>query len=78
MAGKEGAGNGGGQLPWDYLAGLDHVKQQVEDTVMLPLNNPGAFASVVKGTRGDAAAKDAGVKAVLFEGPPGCGKTSMV
>ena len=43
---------------------------------MLPLQHAATFNDVVKGTRGGDA-KAAGVRAVLFEGPPGCGKTSM-
>lgn len=69
--GKDGRGS---DLPWDYLAGLDDVKKEVEDTVMLPLSNPGAFQAVVRATRGEAASRGAGVKAVLFEGPPGQSK----
>ena len=44
------------KLDWDYLAGYQHVKRSIEDTILLALTNR--------------------PKCVLFEGPPGCGKTT--
>ena len=64
-------------LPWDFLRGVDHIKEEVEDTVMLALTHPALYQEVLAGTRGAAGARTNRPRAVLFEGPPGCGKTSM-
>eukprot|EP00802_Teleaulax_amphioxeia_P012417 Tamp_12459.p1 GENE.Tamp_12459~~Tamp_12459.p1 ORF type:complete len:586 (-),score=90.54 Tamp_12459:52-1599(-) len=63
-------------LPWDFLKGIDPIKEAIEDTVMLQLTNPTSYADVIAGTRG-ASGHTNRPRAVLFEGPPGCGKTSM-
>lgn len=60
-------------LTWDALAGYTDVKQRIEDTLTLPLKHPEVYERIVKGTRQRAECNVP--KAVLYEGPPGCGKT---
>ncbi|MFP4656892.1 MAG: ATP-binding protein [Candidatus Woesearchaeota archaeon] len=61
-------------LTWDYIAGYDHVKQEIKDTVILPLKNPEIYETIARGTR--KRYESVRPKAVLFEGPPGTGKTT--
>lgn len=61
------------KLTWDALAGYADVKQRIEDTLTLPLLHPEVYESIVRGTRKRAETNVP--KAVLYEGPPGCGKT---
>eukprot|EP00961_Rhodomonas_salina_P095915 1290031-Rhodomonas_salina.1 len=47
---------------------------------MLSVTHPEEFARIMKGTRAGGGSAGVGSnkpRAVLFEGPPGCGKTSM-
>ncbi len=62
-----------GEFTWDSLAGYDLIKQQIKDSIILPFQNPEVYSSITKFTR----TKDTKniVRAVLFEGPPGTGKT---
>lgn len=62
------------ELDWDYLAGYDYVKRDIEDTVLLALTHGHVYDQITQGTR----MKDETnrPKCVLFEGPPGCGKTT--
>lgn len=60
-------------LSWDALAGYSDVKQRIEDTLTLPLRHPDVYERIVQGTRKRAECNVP--KAVLYEGPPGCGKT---
>ena len=62
------------KLDWDYIAGYEHVKQEIKDTVILPLKNPDIYESIAKGTRKKY--ESVRPKAILFEGPPGTGKTT--
>ena len=64
-------------LPWDHLRGVDEIKREVEDSVLLQLTHPSLYAHVLTGTRGPVGAHSIQPRAVLFQGPPGCGKTSM-
>ena len=59
---------------WSHLAGYDHIKEQIEDTILLALQHPETFDKISKLTR--KFPETCRPKAVLFEGPPGCGKTS--
>lgn len=57
------------------VPGYDEQKRQIEDTVLLALLHPEVYEGVAKGTR-KFAADSTRPRAVLFEGPPGCGKTT--
>lgn len=58
---------------WDSIAGYSEVKQRIQDTLVLPLQHPEVYDSVVRGTR--AKYQSNIPKAVLYSGKPGCGKT---
>ena len=59
---------------WGSLAGSAEVHRSLEESLLLPLLHPEVYEEVMKGTRRQAVAPHA--KAILFTGPPGCGKTS--
>ncbi|MFH1590093.1 MAG: ATP-binding protein [archaeon] len=59
---------------WDYLAGYQDIKDAIRDTIILPLKNSKVFDDITKGTRKKVESNRP--KAVLFEGPPGTGKTT--
>lgn len=59
----------------DTCSGYDEQKRQIEDTVLLALLHPEVYEEVARGTR-RFAADNMRPRAVLFEGPPGCGKTT--
>lgn len=62
------------KLDWDYLAGYEHVKRNIEDTVLLALTHGHVYDQITKATRMKNETNRP--KCVLFEGPPGCGKTT--
>ncbi len=62
-------------LSWDYLAGYETVKQEIKDTILLPLLHPEIYERMVQETRKQPESPKP--KAVLFEGPSGTGKTTM-
>ncbi|KXS14639.1 AAA-domain-containing protein [Gonapodya prolifera JEL478] len=51
-------------VTWDDVGGLAHVREEILDTVQLPLQHPELFASGMKQRSG-----------ILLYGPPGTGKT---
>lgn len=55
-------------------AGYERQKQVIEDGLLGPLTHPEVYEAVAAKTRKSAASNRP--RAVLFEGPPGCGKTS--
>ncbi|KAJ7552712.1 hypothetical protein O6H91_06G066400 [Diphasiastrum complanatum] len=64
----------GEQLSWDNIAGYHEQKREIEDTVLLALQRPEVYDSIARGTRHKFESNRP--RAVLFEGPPGTGKTS--
>ncbi|KAL6200921.1 hypothetical protein ACLB2K_024636 [Fragaria x ananassa] len=63
-----------GNISWDNLAGYDLQKRQIEDTILLALLSPETYDDIARGTRRKYESNRP--RAVLFEGPPGTGKTS--
>ena len=62
------------KLDWSSLAGYTKVKRQIEDTVMMTLTHGEVYNEIMDKTR---VKKDSSrAKLVLFQGPPGCGKTT--
>ena len=62
------------KLVWDNLAGYEKAKQEIKDTIILPLKHPEVYDNIVKNTR--QFTDNNRPRAVLFEGPPGTGKTT--
>ncbi|KAJ1605388.1 CDC48-like AAA ATPase [Cryptosporidium canis] len=60
---------------WDCLGGYEDVKRQIEEHIMLSLKSPEILDKIVDGTRVHKDSKNR-PKLVLFEGPPGTGKTT--
>ncbi|KAI4371158.1 hypothetical protein MLD38_019424 [Melastoma candidum] len=61
-------------ISWDNIAGYDKQKREIEDTVLLALKSPDIYDDIARGTRQKFESNRP--RAVLFEGPPGTGKTS--
>ena len=62
------------KLEWSCLAGYSKVKRQIEDTVMMILTHGEVYDEIMDKTR--VKKESSRAKLVLFEGPPGCGKTT--
>ncbi|BAT87505.1 inactive ATP-dependent zinc metalloprotease FTSHI 3 [Vigna angularis] len=62
------------EISWDNIAGYEHQKRLIEDTILLALHSPEVYDDIARGTRHKFESNRP--RAVLFEGPPGTGKTS--
>ncbi|KAK0578038.1 hypothetical protein LWI29_004057 [Acer saccharum] len=62
------------EISWDNIAGYDQQKREIEDTLLLALQSPEVYDDIARGTRRKFESNRP--RAVLFEGPPGTGKTS--
>lgn len=61
-------------MDWGILAGYEEQKRVLEDCLLLPLQHPEVYAKVAQQTR--QTYSSIRPRAVLFEGPPGTGKTT--
>ncbi|VFQ88925.1 unnamed protein product [Cuscuta campestris] len=61
-------------ISWESIAGYSHQKREIEDTILLALQSPEVYDDIARGTR--CKFESNRPRAVLFEGPPGTGKTS--
>ncbi|MGL4368564.1 MAG: AAA family ATPase, partial [Spirochaetota bacterium] len=60
---------------WGYIAGYEDVKKQIRESIVMPLQNPEMFDAIAKLTRRSFESNRP--RAILFEGPPGVGKTTV-
>uniref|UniRef100_A0A061SM40 26s protease regulatory n=2 Tax=Tetraselmis sp. GSL018 TaxID=582737 RepID=A0A061SM40_9CHLO len=63
-----------GSFSWDELAGYEAQKSTIEETLLLALQRPDVYERIARKTRAKFASNRP--RAVLFEGPPGTGKTT--
>ncbi|KAG8072336.1 hypothetical protein GUJ93_ZPchr0006g43279 [Zizania palustris] len=63
-----------GTVMWENIAGYDPQKREIEDTILLALQSPEVYDEIARATR--CKFETNRPRAVLFEGPPGTGKTS--
>ncbi|KEH36940.1 P-loop nucleoside triphosphate hydrolase superfamily protein [Medicago truncatula] len=71
---NEPIGISNSEISWDIIAGYEDQKRVIEDTVLLALRSPEVYDDIARGTRHKFESNRP--RAVLFEGPPGTGKTS--
>ena len=62
-------------MSWDYIAGYEEVKRNIRESIILPLKNPDIYDSIARETR--KVFETNKPRAILFEGPPGVGKTTI-
>ena len=65
----------GNIITFDHIAGYNNVKQEILESIVMPILSPNTFDEVSKLTRKFPARNRP--RAVLFEGDPGVGKTTM-
>jgi len=63
------------EIGWNYIAGYEEVKKTIRESIIMPLKNPEVYDSISKLTRRTFESNRP--KAILFEGPPGVGKTTI-
>lgn len=66
--------SGGDSPAWDFIAGYTEVKRKIKESIIFPLLNPGIYDSIAGMTRKSFEVNRP--RAILFEGPPGVGKTT--
>ncbi|CAI5987337.1 unnamed protein product [Closterium sp. NIES-65] len=71
---EEGKGDERRWMDWGNLVGYEEQKREIEDTVLLALLRPDVYDSIARATRTHFESNRP--RAVLFDGPPGTGKTS--
>lgn len=64
-----------GNLDWSYIAGYEEVKRKIRESIIMPLMSPEIYDSIARLTRRTFESNRP--KAVLFEGSPGVGKTTI-
>jgi SpoVK/Ycf46/Vps4 family AAA+-type ATPase len=62
-------------IDWNYIAGYEEVKRIIRESIILPLKNPSVYDNIARLTRKTFEYNKP--KAILFEGPPGVGKTTI-
>ncbi len=65
----------GESFDFDHIAGYENVKREILESIIMPVRNPTAFDEITKLTRKFPVKNRP--RAVLFEGDPGVGKTTM-
>ena len=66
--------NGDNTPGWDFIAGYEDVKRKIKESIILPVQNPEIYDKIAGMTRKSFETNRP--KAILFEGPPGVGKTT--
>ncbi|KAK9843856.1 hypothetical protein WJX84_002522 [Apatococcus fuscideae] len=62
------------RLDWNVLTGYEEQKNEIQDTLLLTLQHPAVHEAIKAGTRVTPGSSLS--RTVLFESPPGCGKST--